>query len=127
LTGDLAGTTLTLATTTGAEVRITGEVADNRLTGTLTLSDPAHEAPIELHRFSLPQGYRPVGPVRIYDSRDDGWKFDGGETRWVQAGGQAGLPRDGSIAAVLVNLTMTDTEGPGFLTAWSSDVDEQPG
>ncbi len=124
--GSLTGTTVTLSTVGTKPVSLTGTLTGDQLTGTLKFTDPAGEVPVSLNRFALPRGYRPVGPVRVTDSRDDDWKYVDEEVRWVQVGGHGGVPRDDSVAAVLVNLTMTDTEGPGFLTAWSSEVDERP-
>ncbi|HUF98982.1 MAG TPA: DUF642 domain-containing protein, partial [Ilumatobacter sp.] len=124
--GSLDNATLTLSTSDANPVSLTGTLAGNQIAGTLKFTDPAGEVPVSLNRFALPRGYRPVGPVRVTDSRDDDWKYADNETRWVQVGGHGGIPRDDSVAAVLVNLTMTDTEGPGFLTAWSSTVGERP-
>jgi len=49
-----------------------------------------------------------VEPTRVYDSRGV-HKFDSGEVRNI---------RVGDYSAVFVNVTVTETEGDGFVTVW---------
>jgi hypothetical protein len=50
-------------------------------------------------------------PVRVFDSRDAGSKFGDGETRRVPVG---------DVDAVFVNLTVTQQDAGGYLTAWGA-------
>lgn len=61
-------------------------------------------------------GYRTVAPVRIFDSRDPG-----GNQPLLTAGRQVTVftGQTGS-SAVGVNIALTATAGPGFVTAWAS-------
>ncbi len=72
--------------------------------------------------------YLAVAPTRVLDTRPDvqightgGKPAAGAEVR-VQVAGQAGLPASG-IAAVVVNLTATESDAPGFVTAWASGTE----
>ncbi len=64
---------------------------------------------------------KPVGPTRLLDTRDGSGHATvaGRDTVSLQVGGQAGVPATGVTAAVL-NVTVTDTAGGGFLTAYPS-------
>lgn len=119
--------TIKLATGDVNPVKFAGTVDGNRITGTLTFSEPAGETTMTLTRFALPAGYRPVNPTRVYDSREESWPLSSRSPRMVLVTGVGGVPRGDHIGAVLVNLTMTQTDGPGYLTAYSGDVDEWPG
>lgn len=64
----------------------------------------------------IPAGYVAINPGRIYDSRGPTLtdsRLSAGQQVTVNSG-QPGA------SAVGVNLVMTDTVGPGFLTAWPS-------
>jgi len=63
----------------------------------------------------------PVSPARLFDTRTGGGlatagKIGAGDTLDVQVAGRLGIPAD--AAAVVVNLTVTAPEGPGFVTAF---------
>jgi len=63
----------------------------------------------------------PINPTRLLDTRDSSRQANvpgKGEVA-LQVGGQAGVPASGVTAAVL-NVTVTDTQGPGYLTAYPS-------
>ncbi|MFE5583801.1 hypothetical protein [Kitasatospora sp. NPDC056531] len=67
--------------------------------------------------------YTPVGPDRILDTRSaigrpTTDKVPGRSTVNLQVTGHSGVPQ-GAKAAVL-NVTATETDGPGHLTAWAS-------
>ncbi|GAA0663276.1 hypothetical protein GCM10010193_13310 [Kitasatospora atroaurantiaca] len=64
---------------------------------------------------------KPINPTRLLDTRDSSKQANlagKGEVA-LQVGGQAGVPASGVSAAVL-NVTITDTVGPGYLTAYPS-------
>ncbi|GAA2134326.1 hypothetical protein GCM10009760_11490 [Kitasatospora kazusensis] len=64
---------------------------------------------------------QPVGPTRLLDTRDSSKlaNVPAKGTISLPVAGQAGVPPTGATAAVL-NVTVTDTGGPGFLTAYPS-------
>jgi choice-of-anchor C domain-containing protein len=126
--GSVNASIVELSSTGTHPVSLTAALAGNQLAGTLKFTDPAFETPVALSRFALPTGYQPVNPTRVYDSREDGWPIGPSDSYFVQVGGSAGIPTDDSVAAVLVNLTMTETDGPGYLTAWAAFTGaERPG
>jgi hypothetical protein len=63
----------------------------------------------------------PVSPYRLIDTRDPAnggpYKPSAGTTVAVPVGGRAGIPLTGA-AAVVVNATVTNTNGPGYFTLW---------
>jgi LPXTG-site transpeptidase (sortase) family protein len=61
--------------------------------------------------------FHPVAPTRLLDTRT-GARLQGGATATVAAAGAGGMPA--GIAAVVVNVTATNTSGAGFLTAFAS-------
>jgi Tol biopolymer transport system component len=73
-----------------------------------------------------PATFQPLTPSRFLDTRSDGRTIDGqfqaigkvapGAVVQLQVAGRNGLPSD--AAAVVLNLTVTEPEGPGFVTAW---------
>ena len=72
-------------------------------------------------------GYVAVGPVRLLDTRADsligfaGGKPGAGAIVTVPITGVAGIAAAG-VTAVAVNVTATDTSGPGYVTAWPSST-----
>jgi hypothetical protein len=62
--------------------------------------------------------FEPVAPTRVYDTRSglgvEAGRVRGGTTRLVGV-----QPPTGSVRAALVNLTVTDNAGWGFVQAWS--------
>ncbi len=62
-------------------------------------------------------GFTPVTPVRLYDSRDTGARFGGGEERSFQVvGSTPGAPTGAS--AVAINLTAISPDGPGYVRVY---------
>ncbi len=59
----------------------------------------------------------PLSPRRIFDTRSGGAKPGAGDTTSVKLLGEAGLPSEG-VAAVLLTVTATESDGPGYITAW---------
>lgn len=63
-------------------------------------------------------------PERLFDTRSDQpapgpkGKLTAGQTIDVQITGEAGVPADAT--AVVMNLTMTESIAPGFVTAWAT-------
>ena len=60
--------------------------------------------------------YLPLDPVRVYDSRVTGGKISSNQERDLQTYLSA------NILAVTVNLTVTETEGAGFLAVFPGDI-----
>jgi streptogramin lyase len=70
-------------------------------------------------------GYVPVGPSRVLDSRPAGPQVGSFSTPWPAAGtrtvrlaGVGGIPADAD--AVVLNITVTNTTADGHLTVWPS-------
>lgn len=65
-------------------------------------------------------GFSGVTPARVFDSRTEvggpAQAFAAGETRTVRVTGVAGVPAD--ARAVVVNLTVADSTGPGWVAAY---------
>ncbi|WP_316528441.1 hypothetical protein [Kitasatospora brasiliensis] len=72
---------------------------------------------------SAANGYTSVKPSRIADTRDGRGtargQVAGQSTFAVQVAGQGGVPAQG-VAAVALNVTVTDPKGPGHLTVFPS-------
>ncbi|GAC1494211.1 MAG: hypothetical protein NVS2B15_15410 [Pseudarthrobacter sp.] len=66
----------------------------------------------------IPGGSVAITPTRFLDTRSSSGPVPGGGTVSFQAAGVNGVPADAS--AVVVNLTTTETQSPGFLTAYAS-------
>ena len=72
-------------------------------------------------------GFTPVVPARLLDTRADGETIDGKEQRAGTAAagatvklpvlGRGGVPAIG-VGAVVLNVTVTEPVGPGFVTVW---------
>ncbi|QMU79498.1 PKD domain-containing protein [Streptacidiphilus sp. PB12-B1b] len=73
---------------------------------------------------ATPDPYVPFGPTRILDTRSGiGWS---GSSPVVPAGGSASVAVEGNgsipktgVTAVVMNVTVTNTSGSGYLTAWA--------
>ena len=76
--------------------------------------------------FPDPPEFFPLVPSRILDTRDGTGaakgRVAGGGTIDLQVLGHGGVPTSG-VGAVVMNLTVTQTDVAGFLTAWPSGVD----
>lgn len=72
----------------------------------------------------LPVGssYVPVGPSRLLDTRVAGQEFDSplasDETISVTIAGKGGLPAAAQLGAVILNVTVANPEGQGYLAAY---------
>lgn len=67
---------------------------------------------------TLPTGasqYFPLSPQRLFDTRD-GAPVSAGASIDVQVAGYAGVPA--GATAVVMNVTITEAGGPGFVTVW---------
>ena len=62
-------------------------------------------------------GYTPVSPARLLDTRTNSTTLHGGSTLQLQVAGQGGVPASGA-AAVVLNVTATNTTGNSFLTVF---------
>ncbi|MFJ4775345.1 PKD domain-containing protein [Streptomyces sp. NPDC088762] len=69
------------------------------------------------------QGFTPVAPTRLTDTRRAGGALGAGQTRTVKVAGVNGVPADAS--AVALNLTSTNTTTPTHVIAYP-DPDERP-
>jgi secreted trypsin-like serine protease len=70
--------------------------------------------------------FQPITPTRLFDTRDGTGsvpigKRSGGSTLTVTVAGRAGLPASG-ISAVSLNLTVTEPDGVGYVTAFPCDA-----
>jgi hypothetical protein len=63
--------------------------------------------------------YGAVAPARILDTRTGGTRLDAGQVQHLQVTGQGGVPA--GATAVTLNLTATEADGPGYLTAFPCD------
>ena len=99
------------------------------VTLTVTDSDGATSSTQQSIVVTTPPGTGYVSlpsPARILDTRPDGTTIDGlfaatgirpfGSTLELSTGGRAGMP--GDVAAVVLNITVTEAEGEGFLTVF---------
>ena len=76
--------------------------------------------------FPAGSGFAPLTPGRLMDSRAGQSTVDGqfagigvraaGATTELEVGGRGGVPMD--AAAVVLNVTVTDPEGSGFVTVY---------
>jgi LPXTG-site transpeptidase (sortase) family protein len=67
--------------------------------------------------------FHPVAPTRLLDTRH-AQSLRAGDTVPVVAAGAGGIPA--GIVAVVVNVTATDTGGPGFVTVYPSGAPRPP-
>gem|GEM_PF-2734381 len=91
----------------------------------VALHGGAHGLVVDVTGAFVPAGadaragrYRPTAGVRLADSRAAGGALAAGEVRRYDPARV--LPAGASYSAVVVNLTATETRGPGYLTAWPS-------
>ncbi len=68
--------------------------------------------------------FTPLSPVRLKDTRSSGQKLDSGGTLTLQVTGAAGVPATAS--AVILNVTVTNTSAPSFLTVYPSTASSLP-
>jgi subtilase family serine protease len=64
------------------------------------------------------------GPTRIMDTRKDigaDGPIASGGTATLQVGGVDGVPSDGTVTAVVLNVTVTNPTGGGYATVYPSD------
>lgn len=101
----------------------------------LRTSEAATHALVDLTGvLTVDADFRPVEPSRLLDSRPTGQTIDGkfaalgrfaaGERREIAVAGRGGVPA-GATAAVL-NVTVTDPTGGGYLTVWPCDSTAPP-
>jgi len=75
--------------------------------GTVVVTNPS----------SPPAQYHALQPTRLMDTRTDGLPLQPGvAVNLTVAGGSTPVPA--SASAVVLNMTVTNTSGPGFLTVW---------
>jgi alpha-tubulin suppressor-like RCC1 family protein len=80
--------------------------------------------------FPAGSGYVSLDPVRLLDTRPDGGTIDGlfhpgtklagGQEIRLQVGGRGGVPA--TAAAVVLNVTVTEPDAAGYLTAYPCDT-----
>jgi uncharacterized protein YvpB len=61
--------------------------------------------------------FNSLSPARLLDTRSSGGPVSGGQTRNLQVTGLGGVPTSG-VAAVVMNVTVTDGSAPGYLTVF---------
>ena len=105
--------TLKFTTTLGAQQHFPTPTAGQ---GRIYVADGA--GPETIRAFGQGAGrYHPVTPTRLYDSRNGGGRLAAGATRDVPISGVGGIPSSG-IAAAMINVTVTNTTAPSFLTVY---------
>ncbi len=97
--------------------------ADGRLTITNTSSGSAHlvvgvSAYFQAGKPSAPGTFSSVAPTRLLDTRKSSGPVSGGRSVSFKVGGRLGIPTNAS--AVVLNLTATEAESYGFLTAYAA-------
>ena len=60
-------------------------------------------------------GFASLSPSRLLDTRTNGPALGAGQTRTLKVTGVGGVPSTG-VSAVVLNVTVTDTTTPGYLT-----------
>jgi hypothetical protein len=70
--------------------------------------------------------YVPLAPERMLDTRSagsfsNGQPIDAGTARTLPVAGRSGVPTSGALA-IAVNLTATQTQAPGYVTAWPANT-----
>ncbi len=85
--------------------------------------DQAFSTPIAT-ATGTPRGdmFVPIDPARAYDSRISGGPLNDGTSRTVSVAGQIPV----NATAVAYNITVTDMNGPGYLTVTPGDVVNPP-
>ncbi len=73
----------------------------------------------------VPAGYHPLPPSRILDTRNGtggvpAAQLGPGATLTVQVAGRGGVPASG-VSAVVLNVTVTGTTAPGYLTVYPAE------
>jgi hypothetical protein len=61
--------------------------------------------------------FNPLPPFRLLDTRNGGGPVGPGQSITLQVTGQGGVPATG-VSAVVLNVTVTDTTAPSYLTVW---------
>lgn len=86
---------------------------------TMSVTDIAGRKQSASGTVTVGSAFVPMQPTRILDTRrgTDGF-LRADETRRLQVAGIGGVPADGRVTAVLLNLTATDAVGGGYVTAW---------
>ena len=92
---------------------------------TITIVDNDDPTPPPLDpELDAASRFFPLSPQRLFDTRagqpapGPKGKLGAGDTIDVQITGQAGVPANAT--AVVMNVTVTETESPGFVTAWAA-------
>jgi hypothetical protein len=88
-----------------------GALVAAALIAVLTIAQPSTASPAPSFQ-NVPENFSVVNPNRVLDTRETG-RLRAGQTITVSTGVSG-------ITAAGVNITMVDTAGPGFVTAWAS-------
>ena len=96
---------------------------DGRVTLTNTSSGSVHlTAEVSAYFYagkpSSPGTFGSVAPTRLLDTRTSSGPVSGGKSVSFKVGGRVGIPTN--AAAVVLNLTATETKSYGFLTAYAA-------
>jgi hypothetical protein len=80
------------------------------------------------HADAVPAGataFHPLTPCRLLDTRlDRSQPVQGGETVRLQVAGRCGTPTNATVA--VLSLTVTETTGPGYVTAFPAGTPREP-
>jgi hypothetical protein len=119
-----------------SKVGVGGKVCIYNLSGMDLIADIGGYAPAAAQ-------FKSIAPARLLDTRSDGITVDGefagggalgaGEEGELDVSGRGGVPA--GAVAVAINVTVTNAQGPGFITVWpceserpaSSNVNYAPG
>jgi len=125
------GTTSTVSTTAGAQATASHIYAKpGAYTVTVEVTDGTGDsAENSMHVTTAGADYTAYGPARILDTRHGIGaplaKVQAGKLVRVEVGGNGKIPV--GVTAAVVNITVTDTTGPGFVTAYPDDGSTAPG
>src|SRR5262249_17526111 len=67
--------------------------------------------------LGAPRPSKALVPTRVFDTRASGRKLGAGQVLEIPVTGRNGVP-DTGVAAVALNVTVTEPEGPGFVTVY---------
>jgi hypothetical protein len=130
-TGVVSSYTVT-ASPGGATVTVSGSALSATVSGltdgttytfTVTATNSVGTSPPSAASNAVIPGrgaYQALPPARILDTRS-GAALGPGASRNVQVTGQGGVPASG-VSAVVMNVTVTNTTAPSYLTVWPAGV-----
>ena len=97
---------------------IVATVPDGAISGAITVvaSGGTATSPSD---FTIIPSYNALSPSRLLDSRSSGGAIGAGSSRSLVVTGRGGVPSSG-VGAVVLNVTVVDPTGSGFMTVYPS-------